>query len=229
MLNRMTEQVVDYKIAIGDWVKRRLVQMPGVMKIPANGLDIFVKRDFLTPDECDGLIRLIDPECFPSELLSSAPDPDFRTSQSCNMRAEDPLVSAIEAKLNGLMGIQPENGEIFQGQRYQVGQQFKPHHDFFHASEPYWQHMMRCGGQRTWTAMVFLNVPEGGGQTEFVEAGIKVTPRTGNLLTWNNLDALGNPNPLSMHSGCPVTAGVKYVITKWYRERPWILTDVRTY
>ena len=40
---------------------------------------------------------------------------------------------------------------------------------------------------------------------------------------------MGEPNPVSMHSGCPVTAGVKYVITKWYRERPWIYTDTRTY
>ena len=225
----MTGQVLDYKIAIGDWVKRRLIHLPGIMKIPANGLDVFVKRDFLTPDECTGLIKLIDAECYPSEILASAPDPEFRTSHSCNMRAEDPLVSQIEAKLNGLMGIQPEHGEIFQGQRYEIGQQFKPHHDFFHTSEPYWEDMARCGGQRTWTAMVFLNVPEGGGQTEFVEAGIKVTPRTGNLLTWNNLDALGEPNPNSMHSGCPVTAGVKYVITKWYRERPWFYTDTRIY
>ena len=37
-----------------------------------------------------------------------------------------------------------------------------------------WQ---RSGGQRTWTAMVFLNEPEGGGQTFFEKAGVKVTPR----------------------------------------------------
>jgi len=112
----MTGQVLDYKIAIGDWVKRRLIHLPGIMKIPANGLDVFVKRDFLTPDECTGLIKLIDAECYPSEILASAPDPEFRTSHSCNMKTNDPLVSRIEEKLNGLMGIQPEHGETFQGQ-----------------------------------------------------------------------------------------------------------------
>jgi len=24
-----------------------------------------------------------------------------------------------------------------------------------------------------------------------------------------------------MHAGTPVTEGVKYIITKWYRVRPW--------
>ena len=103
------------------------------------------------------------------------------------------------------------------------------HHDFFHPSEPYWDEMQRTGGQRTWTAMVFLNVPEGGGQTEFSNAGVKVTPRTGNLLAWNNLQADGEPNFYSMHQGCPVTAGVKYIITKWFRERAWTSSDVRVY
>ena len=73
----------------------------------------------------------------------------------------------VEDKITALMGIDPIHGETFQGQRYQVGQQFKPHYDFFHATEAYWEEMMRTGGQRTWTAMVFLNDVEGGGETNF--------------------------------------------------------------
>ena len=69
--------------------------------------------------------------------------------------------------------------------------------------------------------MIFLNEPEAGGQTFFPKAKVRVTPRTGNLLLWNNLDEYGEPNMFSLHTGCPVEAGIKYVITKWYRERPW--------
>ena len=43
----------------------------------------------------------------------------------------------------------------------------------------------------------------------------------GTLLIWNNLNAEGEPNTNTLHQGMPVLAGVKYVITKWYRERPW--------
>jgi prolyl 4-hydroxylase len=137
------------------------------------------------------------------------------------LRVTDRVNVDTERKINALTGIQPEHGETIQGQRYSVGQQFKEHHDFFYASEAYWPEQERQGGQRTWTAMIFLNEPEAGGQTAFPKAGIQVTPRTGNLLVWNNLDEYGEPNVYSLHTGRPVDAGVKYVITKWYRERPW--------
>jgi len=39
---------------------------------------------------------------------------------------------------------------------------------------------------------------------------------------WNNADEDGLPNLRTLHAGNPVTRGVKYIITKWYRARPWI-------
>ena len=50
--------------------------------------------------------------------------------------------------------------------------------------------------------MIFLNEPEAGGQTFFPNAKVRVTPRTGNLLMWNNLDQYGEPNTYSLHTGC---------------------------
>ncbi len=219
----------DYKIAIGARVKDRLARSPSAFKIPSNDLDIFVVRDFLTRGECERLIRLIDAQRIPSQLLAPTSDPEFRTSESCNLDPFDPIVQQVEAKITGLLGIDPAHGETIQGQRYAAGQQFKLHHDFFHIDQPYWEEMQKSGGQRTWTAMVFLNEPEGGGHTWFEKAAIKVAPRTGNLLAWNNLDAIGEPNFFSLHQGMPVTAGVKYIITKWNRERPWGYSSVPTY
>ena len=162
-------------------------------------------------------------------MLAPTADPEFRTSESCNLDPFDPVVQGVEAKLTGLLGIDPLHGETIQGQRYAVGQQFKPHHDFFYKSQPYWPDQERQGGQRTWTAMIFLNEPEGGGQTAFEKAGLKVAPRTGNLLAWNNLDAIGEPNHFSLHQGMPVLAGTKYIITKWHCERPWGYVPVTLY
>ena len=217
------------RMQIASSVKNKLMNTPGVFKIPAQGLDVFVLRDFLTPGECATLCDMIDADRKPSGLLAVDPDPEFRTSESCNLNAWDPLNIEVEKRVDALLGIPHENGETIQGQRYAVGQQFKPHHDFFHVDQPYWPEMERSGGQRTWTAMVFLNAPEGGGQTAFEQAGLKIRPRAGNLLAWNNLDAQGQPNPFTMHQGCPVTAGTKYVITKWYRERSWTHSNAPTY
>jgi prolyl 4-hydroxylase len=221
----MSSQVGDpgaiYRMQIGAFVRTRLLRTPMAFKIPAQGLDIFVVREFLTPKECQDVITLIDQDRVPSGLLAPSADPDFRTSESCNLRPSDPTNQHVERKINALTGIEPRHGETIQGQRYSVGQQFKPHHDFFYKSEAYWEEMQRTGGQRTWTSMVFLNEPAGGGQTHFPKANVRVTPRTGNILIWNNLDEFGEPNPYSLHTGLPVERGVKYVITKWYRERPW--------
>jgi prolyl 4-hydroxylase len=219
----------DYKILIGHEVRQRLIRSPNAFKIPSNDLDIFVVRDFLNQAECDELIARIDAQRIPSQLLAPTEDPEFRTSESCNLDPLDPFVKGIEAKLTALLGIHPPHGETIQGQRYAVGQQFKPHHDFFYRDQPYWPEMEKSGGQRTWTAMIFLNEPEAGGQTAFPNAKLKVSPRTGNLLTWNNMDAIGEPNLFSLHQGMPVEAGVKYIITKWHRERPWGYCDAPPY
>ena len=210
-----------YRAQLGAYVRDRLSRTPNAMKIPAVGLDLFVVREFLSKQECQQLIRLIDQDRVPSGLLAPSADPEFRTSESCNLRLSDPVNLKVQAKIDTLMGIEPSHGETIQGQRYAPGQQFKEHHDFFFTSETYWPDQARSGGQRTWTAMIFLNEPDAGGQTWFTKANVRVTPRTGNLLAWNNLDQYGQPNPYSLHTGMPVGAGVKYIITKWYRERPW--------
>jgi prolyl 4-hydroxylase len=210
-----------YRMQLGAFVKARLLQTPNALQIPANGLDVFVVREFLSAELCQEVIARIDQDRVPSGLLAPTADPEFRTSESCNLRPDDPVNRKVETKINNLLGIEPNHGETIQGQRYAVGQQFKPHHDFFHTTEAYWEEQQKQGGQRTWTAMVFLNAPEAGGQTFFPSANVRVTPRTGNLLAWNNMDPYGQPNPNSLHTGMPVEAGTKYVITKWYRERPW--------
>ncbi|MBV9747560.1 MAG: 2OG-Fe(II) oxygenase [Acetobacteraceae bacterium] len=217
----MAETAQEYRAEVGAWVCDRLEQNPDAQRIVCDELDVFVVRNFLTPEECATFIALIDADRVPSGLLAPSEDPEFRTSESCNFKPDIPDVIALETKYHQVFGIQPEFGEGVQGQRYAPGQQFKPHHDYFHRGTPYWDDMEASGGQRTWTGMAFLNVPGGGGHTIFPEVGIKVTPRAGNLLIWNNMGPDGLPNPKSLHQGSPVTAGLKYVITKWYRERTW--------
>lgn len=192
-----------------------------VLHMPSNLLELYIVRDFLTATQCADLITIIDANRIPSPVVADDPIPAYRTSETCYMSSGDPVVAAVDAALAKLTGIDSENGELLQGQRYAVGQQFKPHHDFFQTSQQYWQEQVTMGGQRTWTAMAFLNEPEAGGKTRFPTANITVTPRTGNLLVWNNMDELGMPNEATLHQGMPVEQGVKYVLTKWYRERPW--------
>lgn len=206
---------------MGRAVKARLLANANVTRIPAPGFELFVCRDFLPAADCAALIRRIDAHRIPSTIVGGHSDPEYRTSETCNLDPHSPLAKRVEARLAEFSGLDPRLGETIQGQRYAPGQQFKPHHDHFDPNSPHWEEQDRMGGQRTWTMMIFLNAPEAGGQTYFPKAKLKITPRAGHLLAWNNLTEEGRENDLSLHQGLPVEDGTKYIITKWYRERPW--------
>jgi prolyl 4-hydroxylase len=206
---------------LGRTVSARLKKTPGIQVVSGIGCDMYLLQNFLTARECGGLIAMIDADRKPSTVLATHYDPEFRTSESCDLDRWNPFVESIDAKICALMGMKPRQGETLQGQRYAVGQQFKAHHDYFHADQPYWEEERARGGQRCWTAMIYLDQPASGGDTWFSNAGFRISPRTGMLLAWNNMDAEGKPNPQTLHESVPVTAGIKNIVTKWYRERFW--------
>jgi prolyl 4-hydroxylase len=206
----------------GRTVAARLDADPDVHRIEASAIQAYYRADFLDAAQCASLIKLIDSNLRPSTTLAVKGDPNFRTSQSCDMNRWSPDVQPIDTAIADLLGITHANGETMQGQRYAVGQQFKAHHDYFHADQGYYASVTRDGGQRTWTAMIYLNEVEEGGGTWFPQAGFRIDPRPGLMLIWNNMDADGNPNPNTLHEGMPVVAGVKYIITKWFRESSWL-------
>ena len=192
--------------------------MPGVQRVPSNALDLFILRNFLDPGLCAALCERIDARRRPSEIADDLGYEAFRTSETCDLDAADPLVADVNARLCRLLGIDPACSEPIQGQRYAAGQEFKPHTDTFNpGGADYYRH---CAdqGQRTWTAMIYLNQPEDGGATRFKAIGKTVQPETGKLLAWNNLLPDGRSNDATLHQGMKVRRGTKYVITKWFRE-----------
>lgn len=207
---------------IGESVSLRLGANPKVKRANIDMADLYYHPDFLTPAQCAVLIEMIEADRHPSGLLSEAADEGFRTSESCDMDRWSPDVRPIDESIAHLLGLDPVHGETMQGQRYAVGQQFRAHHDYFNESQPYWPKMQESGGQRTWTAMIFLNPVEEGGATWFPLAGIRVSPKPGLLLAWNNMRPDGSPNTDTLHEGMPVIRGTKYIVTKWFREGNWI-------
>jgi prolyl 4-hydroxylase len=123
--------------------------------------------------------------------------------------------------MDALMGIEGDYGELLQGQRYHEGQQYHLHCDYFPANVHYWPAMRVSGGQRCWTAMAYLCDVAQGGETQFPRLGVTVPPRAGTVLMWNNMVADGSPNHDTLHAALPVIQGVKYIVTRWYRERRW--------
>jgi prolyl 4-hydroxylase len=216
------EQQSPARAAIGRAAKARIEATFGATAIGAGKADIYIVDDFLSAAQCAELVVLIDAGCAPSELFNAEAFEGYRTSDSCNLSPYEPAVRNIDLALAGLLAIDPRHGEALQGQRYGPGQQFKRHADFFYIDQPYWAEVEGHGGQRTWTAMIYLDRPQRGGATAFPHVGIEVAPKPGRLLAWNNMAEDGSPNSWTIHEGCAVEAGAKHIVTKWYRETPWI-------
>lgn len=198
-----------------------LLARTGMQRIPNPKLELFQLRDFLDARLCAELIALIDAQRRPSTLADHNGDSYFRTSETCDFAPDEPVVQALEAKLLALNGIDPAHGEPAQGQRYAVGQEFKPHCDYFNPGGEDWERYTAVAGQRTWTFMIYLNAVEAGGATRFKCIDKTFQPEPGKLLAWNNHRPDRSVNPNTLHHGMKVRKGTKYVVTKWYRERPW--------
>ena len=206
---------------VGRMVRERLAADPRVYHVPAQGAEICAVGAFMSEAECARMRDLIDACARPSTVFELEYSSGFRTSFSGDVDPTDPFVKKISRRIDDLLGLEADWGETIQGQRYLPGQQFQPHHDWFYPDTSYWDAEMKRGGQRSYTAMVFLNAVAEGGTTDFTELEMSIAPQPGALLAWNNADPDGIPNSKTMHAGRPVVEGVKYIITKWYRTRRW--------
>ncbi|MBS0456048.1 MAG: 2OG-Fe(II) oxygenase [Proteobacteria bacterium] len=142
---------------------------------------------------------------------------DLRTSQGMSFTPtlEDLGIRLLQHRLSGLCGFELAQCEPLTLLHYGVGEQYRPHRDYFMPSAP---QLRQPGGQRHSTVCVYLNEVVRGGQTDFPERGVSVNPQRGRAVTFANLTADGKPDPASLHAGVPVLAGEKWLSTCWIRE-----------
>lgn len=219
------DKASSHRAKIGKKVGAKLARNPMVSRIGTGPVELYMRDGFADAEECEALRNMIDDGARPSALFSGTEGPEYRTSYSCHMNPDDPLVRGISDRVVALMGIDGTHGETIQGQRYAQGQEYKPHCDYFPVNDSYWPHMRKQGGQRCWTAMLYLNTVPAGGETWFLHGGFMIPPVEGRLIVWNNLLADGSPSMETLHAAQPVEAGTKYVLTKWFRERPWVTEE----
>lgn len=210
---------------IGAVVRAHLDRHPAVEKVAVEGAEVYYVPRLLTRHDCAEIVRVINRRAVPSTLYRGTETAGFRTSFTHHFEREDPLTRSVETYVSDLLGMDDNYSETMQGQRYQKGQEFKHHFDYFSVGEGYWQQEADKGGQRTWTAMICLHEAKEGGETDFPHLGTSFKPPVGAMLVWNNMRPDGTPNPKTLHAGMPVKKGIKHVITKWYRQEPWRLLN----
>lgn len=212
----------DVLAQMGKAVRSRLARQPRARCFKDDRIELYAIEGFVGASACQRMMDLIDQSAEPSCLLQDKPNfIDYRTSSSSDLDQADSCVRNLESRLCQLTGITASCSEAVQGQRYRCGEYFHEHCDWFDTASDYWSLESRCGGQRSWTAMLYLNTVEQGGTTDFTRVALRIKPRAGVLLLWNNALPDGSPNPYTMHAARPVLEGNKYVVTKWFRAHVW--------
>ena len=182
---------------------------------------VVVFGDLLSAEECAELIALARARLSRSETVETRTGAsevnEARTSEGMFfLPAEFPVCARLEARIASLLDWPLENGEGLQILRYLPGAEYKPHYDYFDPAEPGTPAILKRGGQRLASMVCYLNTPEAGGATTFPEAGLEVAPVRGNAVFFSY--ERPDPSTRTLHGGAPVTAGEKWVATKWMRE-----------
>ena len=134
-----------------------------------------------------------------------------------NVADSDLVIMAACDRLCALAGLPPVQAENSQVLNYQVGEYFGPHFDFF--EEGSGTAMLTGYGQRAATVLVYLNDDFQGGETDFPRIGVRFRGQKGDALMFRNVDAQGRPHTLTLHAGLPPTAGEKWLLSLWIRDR----------
>jgi prolyl 4-hydroxylase len=183
---------------------------------------VVVLADFLSDDECEALRQLAAPRLARSETVDNSTGGsevnEARTSAGMFFsRGETALIERIEQRIAALLRWPVENGEGLQVLHYRPGAEYKPHYDYFDPAQPGSATILKRGGQRVGTVVMYLNTPEAGGGTTFPDVHLEVAPVKGHAVFFSYDRA--HPDTRSLHGGAPVLAGEKWVATKWLRER----------
>ncbi len=178
--------------------------------------------NLLSDAECDQLIADARPALARSKTVATnssaeAINPDRTSHGMFYTRGQTPVVERLEARIAQLLRWPVENGEGLQVLNYHPGAQYKPHHDYFNPHGGGTDALLRRGGQRVGTLVIYLNDVPAGGCTFFPETQLRIHPRKGHAVFF------GYPHPdvstLTLHAGDPVVAGEKWIATKWLRAR----------
>lgn len=207
----------------------------------------FLYSGFLSDTECDHLVSLAKGSMEKSMVADNDSGKSVasqaRTSSGTFLaKHEDEIVSAIEKRVAAWTFLPEENAESLQVLRYETGQKYDAHFDYFHD-----RNNLKLGGQRVATVLMYLTDVKKGGETVFPNAegshlqykdetwsecsrsGLAVKPKKGDALLFFNLHVNATADTGSLHGSCPVIEGEKWSATKWIHVRSFDNPpDVRT-
>ncbi|NWV30370.1 P4HA3 hydroxylase, partial [Origma solitaria] len=178
-------------------------------------------HDFISDTEAETIKELAGPWLQRSVVASGEKQQkaEYRISKSAWLKdTADPVVQALDRRIAAVTGLdlRPPYAEYLQVVNYGLGGHYEPHFD--HATSMKSPLYRMKSGNRIATVMIYLSAVEAGGSTAFIHANFSVPVVKNAALFWWNLRRNGNGDGDTLHAGCPVLAGDKWVANKWIHE-----------
>lgn len=157
---------------------------------------------------------------------------NFRIAKTAWISSKrDLVVERFEDRLSAILGISMDKSEDLQVVNYGLGGFYGPHLDSARPSASKTNDSVPISdlqrSDRLATILMYLNHVEAGGSTVFPKLNVTVTPIERSAVVWFNIRHNGLSDERTLHTGCPVLLGSKWIATKWPREeansflRPW--------
>ena len=202
-------------------------------------------HNFLTPEECDHIIKRASPLLQRSTVVDNSNpghgtvDPIRNSQGTFLLRRSDKVISKINNRLAMLTHLPVPHHEDMQVLRYEPGQHYLPHTDWFNGAT---EKSADNGLQRIATILIGLNengkdytggettfpmLPEGPHQrswtnvTQCTRDVLAVRWKRGDAVLFYSLSPDGTERQESTHGSCDVISGVKFSAPIWMRQRPF--------
>ena len=168
----------------------------------------------LSPEECDHVLQVARPLFTRSPVRGSVTRVRTSTTAMLGGRHDDDVVKRIRRRIARFSGYEEDLIEPLQVVRYERGQKYEGHHDFFDVCD---LDDKVSNGRRQVTFLIYLvDMPEGetGGGTRFPELNLEVAPQKGSAIVFNDCFDNGAEDQRSLHAGQPPLepSTVKYAI-----------------
>ncbi|XP_063406262.1 prolyl 4-hydroxylase subunit alpha-3-like [Mytilus trossulus] len=141
----------------------------------------------------------------------------------------DPDVIKLNDRLERLTGLRtnPHQADHLQVVNYGIGGEFQTHFDWMNDRKSV-EKLFYTGTNRILTIIIYLSDVKVGGSTVFPELGLAVSPVKGSALIFTNLGKDGNGDLSTLHAGCPVFFGSKWIANKWIHTKDQDMNFLKT-
>ncbi|XP_028320446.1 prolyl 4-hydroxylase subunit alpha-3 isoform X4 [Gouania willdenowi] len=182
---------------------------------------VVLYHQFITDTEAEDIKRVAEPGLRRSVVAAGEKQAaaEYRISKSAWLKSSaHPIVTTLDHRISTLTGLNVKQpySEYLQVVNYGIGGHYEPHFD--HATSPSSPVYRLKTGNRVATFMMYLSSVEAGGSTAFIYGNFSVPVVERAAIFWWNLHRNGEGDVDTLHAGCPVLVGDKWVANKWIHE-----------